>query len=150
VAKMSLLFLAPNARVVEGVKIALNTWNELLNSGITDRELVKTRTSLINNMMQIELNVFDKSSHLLSTLLAREPLSPIMPNEAMVERLSLQTDVSEVNKMAQYLKSLPVIPVITIMGNPDDDSLRALSDIANNNSEFKEIPYRDVVISYRN
>lgn len=124
-------FQSPNERLLEAVKLATKTWENFSGQGITQEELDNARISRINTTLATEQTVFDKVDDFLDDLQSRVLPSPLGIEGALV-RLEQEKDLNAINSLLFAQISAGTIPVLVLMGNPNESTikdLRALSNI---------------------
>jgi zinc protease len=121
----SLNFQADNSKVGEALILALKTWNEFVNQGISQEELDRVRISQMNALMAQESTIFDRADSFLQDITSR-----MVPRSSEAEdalsRLELETDMSAVNATLKQLAKGAVAPGIVVMGNPTPEQFAPL------------------------
>lgn len=120
-----LFFQSPNERLAEAVTLAQKTWDIFLKEGVSEAELNSTRSSMINRLLATEFTVFDKADQIMSKI-EQNKLPSSDPIEEQLVKLDAQRDVSKINQITRSLLQEQTIPVLVIMGNPDEKQISAL------------------------
>jgi len=121
-------FQSPNERLVEAVKLAVNTWNKFVTEGISQEELDNARIARINTTLATEQTVFDKVDVFVEDLQARVLPNPLGLEGALV-RLEQEKSASEVNQLLRSQVEAGTVPVLVAFGNPDETTLTQLRKI---------------------
>ena len=121
-------FQSANERLVEAVKLAQKTWENFSSKGITQEELDNARIARINTTLATEQTVFDKVDDFLDDLQAR-----VLPNSLGIEgalvRLEQEKDLAAVNSLLFSQVGAGTIPVLVMIGNPSESTIKELSSI---------------------
>ncbi|WP_186643612.1 M16 family metallopeptidase [Fluviispira vulneris] len=121
-------FQSPNERIAEAIRIATQTWHKFIKEGVSQEELDNARTSMINRMLASESTVFNKSDEILTQLIKGQ-LPSVNPVEFTLAKLDKQRSVKNLNETLKRLSDSEIVPVLVIMGNPNDEQIKLLKKI---------------------
>ena len=120
-------FQTPNERLSEAVQLAKKTWKNFLSEGITQDELDNARTSMMNRMLASELTLFNKSDDIMNNII-QSKVPKTNPVEYSLVSLDQMKDVNTINECIHALFNKHSLPILVIMGNPNNKEISTLLD----------------------
>ena len=127
-------FQSPNDLFFDAVTLATKTFDQFMKDGITQEELDNTRTSMMNRNLATEQTVFYKSNFILSSI-NQNKISSSNPLQYNLVALNEIRDLKSVNLTLHQLSENSVLPVLVLLGNPDEKQIEKL----------KKLPFIDKV-----